>query len=58
MTIIPDYSFDDAPAARIVVIPAQRGDPKLADWLRLRDKEADVVMSVCTGAFQLGKGGC
>jgi transcriptional regulator GlxA family with amidase domain len=57
MTIIPDYSFDDAPAARIVVIPAQRGDPKLVDWLRLRDKEADVVMSVCTGAFQLGKAG-
>jgi transcriptional regulator GlxA family with amidase domain len=57
MTIIPDYSFDDAPPARIVVIPAQRGDPKLADWLRLRDKEADVVMSVCTGSFQLGKAG-
>jgi transcriptional regulator GlxA family with amidase domain len=57
MTIIPDYSFDDAPPARIVVIPAQRGDAKLADWLRLRDKDADVVMSVCTGAFQLGKAG-
>jgi transcriptional regulator GlxA family with amidase domain len=57
MTIIPDYTFDNAPPARIVVIPAQRGDPKLADWLRSRDKDADVVMSVCTGAFQLGKAG-
>ena len=57
MTIVPDYTFDDAPAAKIVVIPAQRGDPKLADWLRQRDKDADVVMSVCTGAFQLGKAG-
>jgi transcriptional regulator GlxA family with amidase domain len=57
MTIVPDYSFDDAPPARIVVIPAQRGDPKLADWLRLQYKDADVVMSVCTGAFQLGKAG-
>ena len=57
MMIVPDYTFDDAPAAQIVVIPAQRGDPKLANWLRLRDKDADVVMSVCTGAFQLGKAG-
>jgi len=57
MTITPDYSFEDAPPSLIVVIPAQRGDPKLADWLRIRDKDADVVMSVCTGAFQLGKAG-
>ena len=57
LTIVPDYTFDDAPPARIVVIPAQRGDPKLAEWLRQRDKEAEVVMSVCTGAFQLGKAG-
>jgi transcriptional regulator GlxA family with amidase domain len=59
MTIVPDYTFDDAPAARIVVVPAQRGAPGLADWLRRKDKdkETDVVMSVCTGAFQLGKAG-
>jgi transcriptional regulator GlxA family with amidase domain len=57
MTVTPDYSFAEAPVARIVVIPAQRGDPGLAEWLRQRDKEADVVMSVCTGAFQLGKAG-
>jgi transcriptional regulator GlxA family with amidase domain len=57
LSIVPDYTFDSAPAARIVVIPAQRGDPKLADWLRQRDKDAEVVMSVCTGAFQLGKAG-
>jgi hypothetical protein len=58
MTIIPDYSFDDAPAARIVVIPAQRGDPKLVDWLRLRDKEADVVMSGVRVRFSWAKRGC
>jgi transcriptional regulator GlxA family with amidase domain len=57
MTIIPDYSFDDAPPARIVVVPAQGGAPELADWLRRKDKDADVVMSVCTGAFQLGQAG-
>jgi transcriptional regulator GlxA family with amidase domain len=57
MTVIPDYTFDDSPPARIVVVPAQRGAPALANWLRRKDKEAEVVMSVCTGAFQLGKAG-
>ena len=57
MTVIPDYTFDDSPPARIVVVPAQRGAAGLADWLRRKDKETDVVMSVCTGAFQLGKAG-
>ncbi len=57
MTIVPDYSFDNAPVPRIVVVGAQKGDPKLADWLRRMDKQSEVVMSVCTGAFQLGKAG-
>jgi transcriptional regulator GlxA family with amidase domain len=57
MTVVPDYTFDNAPPARIVVVPAQAGDPKMADWLRRRDKESDVVMSVCTGAFGLGEAG-
>jgi transcriptional regulator GlxA family with amidase domain len=57
MTITPDYTFDDAPVPRIVVVPAQAGSPKMADWLRRMSKETDVIMSVCTGAFQLGKAG-
>ena len=57
MTVVPDYTFEDAPTPGIVVIPAQRGAAKMADWLRHMDKESDVVMSVCTGAFQLGKAG-
>jgi len=57
MTVVPDYTFEDAPPPKVVVIPAQRGAPQLADWLRRMDKQSDVVMSVCTGAFQLGKAG-
>src|SRR5579864_3068181 len=49
MTVVPDYTFDDAPPAKIVVIGAQRGAPKLADWLRRVDKESEVIMSVCVG---------
>lgn len=29
----------------------------MADWLRRMDREGEVVMSVCTGAFQLGRAG-
>jgi transcriptional regulator GlxA family with amidase domain len=57
MTVVPDYTFEDAPPPKVVVVPAQRGAPQLADWLRRMDKQSDVVMSVCTGAFQLGKAG-
>jgi transcriptional regulator GlxA family with amidase domain len=59
MTVIPDYTFDDSPPARIVVVPAQGGHAAagLPAWLRRKSKETDVVMSVCTGAFQLGKAG-
>lgn len=57
MTITPDYTFSDAPPAKIVVVPAQKGSPAMGDWLRRISKQSDVVMSVCTGAFQLGRAG-
>ena len=57
MKIIPDYTFDTAPAPKVVVIPAQAGSPALHAWLRKIVDATDVTMSVCTGAFQLGKAG-
>jgi transcriptional regulator GlxA family with amidase domain len=57
MQIVPDYTFADAPSPKIVVIPAQAGAPQLGDWLRSTRRTADVVMSVCTGAFHLGAAG-
>ena len=57
MVVTPDYSFDDAPQPHIVVIGAQRGSKKLPDWLRKVAPKADVVMSVCTGAFKLADSG-
>jgi transcriptional regulator GlxA family with amidase domain len=54
LRIVPDYTFDDAPAPRVVVIGAQAGkSPKMVDWMRRMTGSADVVMSVCTGAFKL-----
>src|SRR5579871_6128232 len=56
--IIPDYSFADAPAPKIVVIPAQRGQSDaMLDWIRKVTKTTDVTMSVCTGAFVLASTG-
>ena len=57
MKIIPDYTFETAPAPKVVVIPAQAGSPALHAWLRKIVDSTDVTMSVCTGAFQLGKAG-
>jgi transcriptional regulator GlxA family with amidase domain len=57
MKIIPDHTFETAPAPKIVVIPAQSGSPALHAWLRKVVGSTDVTMSVCTGAFQLGRAG-
>jgi transcriptional regulator GlxA family with amidase domain len=57
MKIVPDYTFDDAPQAHVIVVPALRGSPELHAWLRRAAKAADLTMSVCTGAFQLAATG-
>jgi transcriptional regulator GlxA family with amidase domain len=57
LKLVPDYTFDNAPAPKVVVIPAQRGSTALHAWLRKMLPATDVTMSVCTGAFQLAKAG-
>jgi transcriptional regulator GlxA family with amidase domain/YHS domain-containing protein len=58
MQIIPDYTIADAPAPKVIVIPAQ-SEPSAAvlDWIRKSSKTTDVTMSVCTGAVVLAKTG-
>ena len=58
MTVIPDYSFQDAPLPQVVVVGAQGGhSPRMLDWLRQQAGRADVLMSVCTGAAKLAAAG-
>jgi putative intracellular protease/amidase len=58
LKIVPNYSFQTAPLPRVIVIPAQGGRSEaMFEWLRKASKTADVVMSVCTGAFILAKAG-
>lgn len=57
LRIIPNFSVKNAPKPDLVVVPALRGNPILHSWLADVAPETDLTMSVCTGAFQLGKAG-
>src|ERR1700719_757147 len=58
MQIVPDYAIADAPAPKVIVIPAQSGPSEaVLEWIRKSSKTTDVTMSVCTGAFVLAKTG-
>jgi putative intracellular protease/amidase/YHS domain-containing protein len=58
MKVAPDYTFANAPAPKVIVIPAQSEPSKaMLDWIRESSKATDVTMSVCTGAFVLAKTG-
>lgn len=57
-TILPQFTLANAPAPKVVVVPAQ-SDPTVAvkQWLRDTARQADLVMSVCTGALVLAQAG-
>ena len=59
LTVVPRYTFDDAPAPQVVVVGAQAGSPKMKEWLRkvAAASSNQVIMSVCTGAFRLAGAG-
>jgi transcriptional regulator GlxA family with amidase domain len=51
------YTFDDAPKPNVIVVPQQQHLPETIDYIRRSAPEADVVMSVCTGAFLVAEAG-
>jgi len=58
MQIVPDYTIQNAPTPKVIVIPAQSApSPAVLDWIRKSSETTDVTMSVCTGAFVLAKTG-
>ncbi len=62
LNVLPDYDIDTAPKADVLIVPgggigAVLKDPKVIAWVRQQSDAARVVMSVCTGAFILGKAG-
>jgi transcriptional regulator GlxA family with amidase domain len=58
LQIIPDYDLNTAPLPKLVVVPAQSAPTEARKaWLRRVSQQADVTISVCTGAFVLAKAG-
>jgi putative intracellular protease/amidase len=62
MTVIPKYTFDNAPKPDILLLPGgdtrqQVKNPKVIKWVQDRANEAEYVMSVCNGAFYLARAG-
>jgi putative intracellular protease/amidase len=62
MTVVPKYSFADMPKTDVLVLPGgntQPGldNPRVIKWVQDTSANAEYVMSVCNGAFFLGKAG-
>jgi transcriptional regulator GlxA family with amidase domain len=61
-SVRPAYGFKDCPPPQILVVPGGavggvERDPEVLAWLRRTAQGAEIVMSVCSGAFVLGKAG-
>jgi transcriptional regulator GlxA family with amidase domain len=61
LRVLPDHTFTTCPRPDLLIIPGGFGtrallknEPVLA-WIRTQAASAELVMSVCTGAFMLAK---
>jgi transcriptional regulator GlxA family with amidase domain len=62
VTVTPEYTIANCPPPDIIVLPGgdQRqssADPRVISWIQEASKQAEVVMSVCTGAMLLSRAG-
>jgi transcriptional regulator GlxA family with amidase domain len=63
LSINPRYSFSDAPAPDILVVPGGYGtrremkNPMMLEWITQVAPQCELVLSVCTGALVLGAAG-
>jgi putative intracellular protease/amidase len=62
MSVIPKYSFENAPEPDVLLIPGgdvrgQLDNPTVLKWVQSKTKNAEIVLSVCNGAFILAKAG-
>jgi transcriptional regulator GlxA family with amidase domain len=58
LTIVPDYTFADAPDAAIVIEGAQSGNsPPYLDYLRGMASRGRLMLSVCTGVSKFAQAG-
>ena len=63
LSIHPDFTIANCPAMDVLVVPGGQGarrekdNPDLLNWLKERDREVEILLSVCTGALILGTAG-
>lgn len=62
VTLLPERTFDACPIPDVLVIPGGDIEPAASNreflaWVARAAKEAEIVMSVCTGAFVLAHAG-
>jgi transcriptional regulator GlxA family with amidase domain len=61
--VLADCGFDDCPPLDLVLVPGGMGtlaevkNPAMLEWLRARAKDAELVMSVCSGSAILAEAG-
>jgi transcriptional regulator GlxA family with amidase domain len=63
LSVQPHYDLDSAPPADIALVPGGQGtrremhNRRLLDWTLAQADQADLLLSVCTGALLLGAAG-
>src|SRR5262245_20692731 len=62
LTVKPRYTLANCPRPDIIVLPGGNtriplGDDRVIQWIQKTAPDAEIVMSVCTGAFLLAKAG-
>lgn len=63
LKIVADFTLENCPSPQLIVIPGGAGTrlllnmPALHEWLRVKARSAEIVMSVCTGSLILGRTG-
>jgi len=62
MSVNPKYTFANHPQANILMLPGggvtpHQNNPQVIKWIQDNAKQAEVVLSVCNGAFFLAKAG-
>ena len=63
LKIVPEFTTDNCPAPHILIVPGGAGtrpllhQPAFLEWIRVKNRSAEIVMSVCTGALVLAKAG-
>lgn len=63
MTVVPDYELENCPQPDILILPGgwgvyeTRKNKEVISWIKKNSEHAQVVLSVCNGAFFLSSAG-